>query len=597
MPTHDPREQRLPVSGERHEPPTPALTQTQSEAAPPAPDPATVDDVPAPAPERTLGPYRILAALDEGRMGIVYHARDERLGREVALKMIRGGALAHPDAIERFRRETRAVAQLEHPNIIPLYDVGQIEGQHYFTMALARAGSLARHRARFEADRQAAVALLIKVARAVQHVHEHGLLHRDLKPGNILLGDGDEPLISDFGLAKAVGGDFDLTRSGVAVGTLAYMAPEQASSQSEQIGPGTDVWALGVIAYELLCGRRPFIAPDERRLTAAILHDPPRRPRALKSDLPRDLETIVLKCLEKAPGARYASAGALADDLDAWRAGQPIQARPVGRLGRLRRWLWRHARLVGAAVAACLGVAAIFLLPQKAELDRTARLPAMYATLQQRQPVTLLGDHGPPAYWDWLIPGREGTASDGVSTIEADAHTLLLLLPDSHVPPYRVSAEVRMEPRTRGAGVFVSHTQHATVNGPLHAEAIARLNPQTATTGLDLVHLVPGPKGYVYRGMQTAKLAPLPAAIGGWHTLAVEVSQDLIRMSVQDVEAALLPQKKRVESAGKMLLGRNDIKGEVHPVFGPRGGVGLYVEGGAASFRQVIITPLATDRP
>src|SRR5262245_7180605 len=277
-----------------------------------------------------FGRYQILAQLGRGAMGIVYKARDTKLGRLVALKTIGSGVLAAPAELERFDREAQAVAQLNHPHVIKILDYGQYQGQQYFTMTLAEGGSLSQHLERLRADPRSVAALVQKVADAVQHIHEHGLLHRDLKPGNILMEAAEAPLVSDFGLAKSVVADAGLTRTGAAVGTPAYMAPEQAAGRQDGVGPHTDVWALGVILYEIMTGRRPFTAATPDDVVRLILTTDPASPRSLQPSLPRDLETIVLKCLEKDPAKRYPSAGALSDDLGCWLRGEPIRARPPG---------------------------------------------------------------------------------------------------------------------------------------------------------------------------------------------------------------------------------------------------------------------------
>jgi serine/threonine-protein kinase len=301
----------------RGEPPTAPI------ATRPATDSAPTPSLPAAGPPvRAFGSYELLEEIDRGGMGVVYKARQAGLDRLVALKMILSGPAAQREEVLRFLREARAAGRLRHANIIAVHDAGTIDGQHYFTMPLARNGSLARHVKRLGAEPRAAVALVEKVARAVQHAHDNGIVHRDLKPANVLLDEGDEPWVADFGLAKVEGADELRTRTGRGLGTPAYMAPEQSDpALGRSSGPAADVWALGVILDELLAGRRPFRGRHETVLHR-IREDDPARPSRLRPGVDANLEAVVLKCLEKEPARRYPSAGALADDLASWLRGE-----------------------------------------------------------------------------------------------------------------------------------------------------------------------------------------------------------------------------------------------------------------------------------
>src|SRR5262249_20416100 len=248
----------------------------------------------AAVPLGRFGKYDLLEQLAVGGMGVVYKARDTVLGREVALKTIRSGLLAQPEGVERFYHEARAAAHLHHANIVPIYDIALEEGQHYFTMALVPGGSLTHHLEGLRRDPRAAVALVEKVCRAVQHAHEQGILHRDLKPGNILIDEHGEPVVSDFGLAKFLHGDVKMTQAGQRLGTPSYMAPEQALGEVDKVSARTDVWALGVLLYEILTGRKPFERKSSHELSQLICGSDPPRPRRLKPGLSRDLETIIL---------------------------------------------------------------------------------------------------------------------------------------------------------------------------------------------------------------------------------------------------------------------------------------------------------------
>jgi hypothetical protein len=302
---------------------------------------------------RYFGDYEIFEPIARGGMGVVYRARQISLDRPVALKMILAGQLASAEDVERFRHEARAAANLDHPHIVPIYEVGEHEGQHYFSMKLIDGSSLAQRADGPAKDLKVAATLMAKVARAVHHAHHHGILHRDLKPGNILLDARGEPYVADFGLAKRVDGAGPHTRTGAIVGTASYMAPEQARSE-KSLTMETDVYGLGAVFYELLTGRPPFRAETDLDTLLQVLEREPARPRILNPRLDRDLETICLMCLEKVPGKRYPSALALADDLERWLAGEPIQARSTGIGTHARKWARRLLALAGFLFMAIL---------------------------------------------------------------------------------------------------------------------------------------------------------------------------------------------------------------------------------------------------
>jgi ABC-type amino acid transport substrate-binding protein/tRNA A-37 threonylcarbamoyl transferase component Bud32 len=313
-----------------------------------------------------IGDYELLSEIASGGMGVVYRARQVSLGRLVAVKLILKGRLASPAEVRRFHAEARAAARLDHPGIVAIYDVGEHQGQAWFSMKLVEGGALGQHLPSFSADLPGAAKLLASVARAVQHAHEHGVLHRDLKPGNILIDQDDQPLVTDFGLAKCVVSEDastvdTLTQSGAILGTPGYMAPEQAAGR-KQLTPAIDVYALGAILYHLLTGQPPFKGDSLLDTLEQVRSREPVSPRQLNPKAPRDLETICLECLEKDPSRRYPSADDLADDLDRWARGEPIRARPAGPLRRLSRYGRRHALALGfAALTACL-LAAVALL-------------------------------------------------------------------------------------------------------------------------------------------------------------------------------------------------------------------------------------------
>jgi WD40 repeat protein len=302
----------------------------------------------------TLPGYELLGELGRGGMGVVYKAWQQGLNRLVALKMSSAGAHAGPQELARFRHEAEAVAQLQHPNIVQVYEVGEHAGRCYFSLEYLRGGSLAQKLSGSPLPARQAAELLETLARASHAAHQRGIVHRDLKPENVLLTAEGVPKISDFGLAKRLQGEAGKTQTGVVMGTPSYMAPEQAAGNNQAVGPPADVYALGAILYELLTGRPPFRAAMVLDTLEQVRSQEPVPPRRLQPTTPRDLETITLKCLAKEPGRRYASAGELAEDLQRWLEGRPIQARPIGVFGRTWRWCRRNPALAGAVGAATL---------------------------------------------------------------------------------------------------------------------------------------------------------------------------------------------------------------------------------------------------
>jgi serine/threonine protein kinase len=348
--------------------------------------PPTTDAVPPPAEPslprvRYFGDYELLEEIARGGMGVVYKARQLSLQRDVALKMIARGELAAPEDVARFKAEAEAAASLDHPNIVPIYEVGEHDGQHYFSMKLIEGGSLSTllHGAAPGTLPPSVAKLMIPVARAVHYAHQRGILHRDLKPGNILFsaphppnpplprrgrgepdcltpplplwerglgGEGIVPFVTDFGLAKRVEKDARLTQTGAVVGTPAYLFPEQARAE-KRLTTSADVYSLGAILYELLAGRPPFGSEGVLETLRRVIEEEPADPRKLKPNADGDLATIALKCLNKDPAKRYGSAEALADDLERWQRGEPIVARRTTAWERGVKWARRRPAVAG----------------------------------------------------------------------------------------------------------------------------------------------------------------------------------------------------------------------------------------------------------
>lgn len=306
-----------------------------------------------------FGDYYLLEKIGRGGMGLVYRAEQRSLKRIVALKVLLAGSHAAEEEVARFLREAEAAAALDHPAIVPVHEVGQHAGQYFFSMGFVAGRSLAQRLADGPLPPREAAELTKTVAAAIDYAHQQGVIHRDLKPGNILLDDQGDPRVTDFGLAKRVSGDGELTATGQVLGTPSYMPPEQASGRWDSVDTRADIYALGAVLYACLTGRPPFQAATITDTLAMVLHDTPVPPSKLVPRLPRDLETLCLKCLEKDPAARYGSAGDLADDLQRYLDGVPVRARRIGALSRGWRWCRRKPVIAAlSSIALCSILAA-----------------------------------------------------------------------------------------------------------------------------------------------------------------------------------------------------------------------------------------------
>ncbi|WP_166823906.1 serine/threonine-protein kinase [Thalassoroseus pseudoceratinae] len=361
---------QVPVTGSFDAPTAPApATDTDADATLPIDPPFRSnaktqkdDDLTAPLssaislPEtladRHFGDYLLLNEIARGGMGVVYRAIQTKLNREVALKMILAGQFAGPDDVRRFHQEAKIAAHLDHPNIVPIYEVGEHGGQSYFSMGLVNGDSLSNVVRDQPLPPKEAAEICRVISEAVEYAHQRGVIHRDLKPANVLLDETGQPRITDFGLAKRTdAAGLDTTRTGQVIGTPGYMPPEQAMGQPNLIGAHSDVYSLGAILYCLVTGRPPFQAASLMQTLKQVVNDNPVPPRRLNSDVPIDLETVCLKCLSKEPDRRYASAQDFADDLQRFLSGVPVVARPVSRPQRVWRWCRRNPTVAGMGIA------------------------------------------------------------------------------------------------------------------------------------------------------------------------------------------------------------------------------------------------------
>ena len=355
-------------------------------------------------PAGGLGPnlpeYEVLHRLGQGGMGVVYKARHRRLHRNVALKMFRPGRIPTAREISRFQTEAEAIARLQHPNIVQIFEVGQADGLPYLALELADRGTLSEQLKKYPFAPRAAAELIQTLAGAVHHAHDRNIIHRDLKPSNVLFTHEGTPKLTDFGLAKLLEEDpdspRDATRTGEPIGTPRYMSPEQATGRHDGIGPATDVYALGTLLYECLTGQVPFVATSVVETLQRIHTEEPLSPRRLQPAIPRDLETICLHCLHKEPTRRYASAQALANDLGHFLCGEPIAARPTPTWERVWKWCRRrptHAALIAVALLLAIGGATAASIWSHREKQRLAGLRVEVAGLVQRgQDALLLKD-------------------------------------------------------------------------------------------------------------------------------------------------------------------------------------------------------------
>ncbi|MEM7015507.1 MAG: serine/threonine-protein kinase, partial [Verrucomicrobiota bacterium] len=388
-----------------------------------------------------IGDYEIQSEIARGGMGVVYRARQISLDRIVAIKLIRETSLASAEDRARFRIEAEAAAGIDHPHLVPIYEIGEEDSQLFYSMKLIEGGTLATPPEGWESERKIAVEAMAKVARALQAVHEAGVLHRDLKPGNVLLDEDGEPFLTDFGLARRLDGETMLTLTGQVMGTPNYLSPEQA--RGGKLTTASDVYGFGAVLYQVLTGNPPFAGESTMETLNLVAEEPPKSP-GLKD---RDLETIVMKCLEKAPADRYSSAAAVAEDLERWVNSEPISARPATPTERMRKWVRRNPTLaglwaLGAVLVATLAIGGPFWalnqgrLNQEILAESKRRLDLLYIAemnqasdafressgLEELQYLTSKWagpEHEGRRGWEWRVLSNEAKADEGRVLLES----------------------------------------------------------------------------------------------------------------------------------------------------------------------------------
>ena len=570
-----------------------------------------------------LGNLEIYEEVGRGGMGVVYRARQKLANREVAVKVLGINQAIRPDLADRFKREIEALAGLRHPNIVDVYEVGEETGCVYFAMEFVPGGSLAGRLKSQPMIPGEAAAIIEQLADAVHAAHEMGLIHRDIKPGNVLIAAGRKAKLTDFGLARWIDQEEGLTETGAVLGTPSYMAPEQAAgSKQGTLGRAADVYGLGATLYELLTGRAPFRGANTFETVRKVLNDPPVPPRLVNPAIDSDLESVCLKCLEKAPARRYATAHELAEDLRRWKKGEPTLARPAS----WPRRAWREGKklapwIIAIAAAILIGSVAASIGPPPAQ-------QIMYA-LKRGDSVTLIGETGAPRYYRWAV-GTGEVSQPRVGEpflLSCSGSGMVELVPDSQTDRYRFSAEYRVDASTdpdSWGGIYLTHQRNALGTGIMADRAVV------LGFSDDLINKAPR-FGREFDLITVTDALSVPVSLGGfefdhallgslqvketkvsiifdhpWRQIVATVKPDEIEVLWREPDGTYSPvatppsrtiPNRLMENASeqhreKLRAKRPDIAPERLLPYNPRGGVGLYLRNARVYFRNVVLEPL-----
>jgi serine/threonine-protein kinase len=584
-----------------------------------------------------LGHYELIEEISCGGMGVVYKAVQRVAERVVAVKMLLGRAVGDRTQRDRFEVEARALGQLDHPNIVPVYEVGEDNGRVYFSMEYAPGGSLARRlkdNGPFPAEEAATV--VEALAGAVEAAHRVGILHRDIKPGNVLVAGDRRPKLSDFGLAKRTDRDDGFTHTGVVLGTPSFMAPEQAAGAKNAVtDERTDVYGLGATLYALLTGAPPFKADDTHETLRRVCQDDPVPPRSIRPEVPPDLEAVCLKCLEKRPDRRYKTAQELADELARWRRGESTVARPRSWWASVWRAVYRRRRGVAVlATTVAFGIASALVAPMLLG-NRPKDMPDLIGhsqrVLAEGKSVTLVGDFGLPASYRWrLTPATLGDSplADGTCAFQTNLTSMLELHPDPGVDRYRIAADLRqvwgagpLEPRKgvgdNSVGLYFGADTQAATDGRQVTTLFALMYSDTvpgdpaipvAARLEDGVIVQKGNQlpGQSWKGVGNVRFKPpargLPSLWPGeWRRIVVEVAPELVRVYWRDNQTGLLVPIKEwtgdeVRARYTKLQERIDriapVSGVAVRQWAPRLALGVWCHHASVALRNVVIEPL-----